>query len=129
MTSPIVSAQDMQKHLWQDRVILIMASSYSDQLLQRQLDLLIARPEELSDRKLVIYTTTPNGYTEHFPNPKSKSFQDACQVPATKLPTFKIVLIGLDGLVKLESSSVVSSSTLFETIDQMPMRRLERTKN
>ncbi len=38
---------------------------------------------------------------------------------------FKIMLIGLDGGVKLEQHKVLTSKELFSTIDSMPMRSSE----
>jgi len=39
--------------------------------------------------------------------------------------TFEIMLIGLDGGVKLRQSKFLSNEDLFARIDQMPMRRDE----
>lgn len=118
-------AQHLEKHRWKDRVVLITAASESDAQLQQQLAKLIKDKSALTDRKLVIYTVTPNTYSLQFPNQHSVSNDQYCaNVPANT--AFKIILIGLDGQIKLTSSTVVSSATLFDTIDQMPMRRQER---
>ena len=44
---------------------------------------------------------------------------------------FEVILIGLDGGVKLRKSELLSSEELFTVIDGMPMRRAEirRSKN
>ena len=42
----------------------------------------------------------------------------------TKNP-FKIILIGLDGTIKLEENQVIAPSNIFNKIDQMPMRKQE----
>lgn len=120
-------AQDLEQHRWKDRVILITANSEANQKLQQQLNALTQKDTALTDRKLVIYTVTPNTYTLQFPNQRSVSNDQYCaNVPANT--AFKIILVGLDGQIKLTSSTVVSSSTLFDTIDQMPMRKQELTK-
>jgi hypothetical protein len=41
---------------------------------------------------------------------------------------FKVVLIGLDGGIKLQKNGQLTPEELFGTIDSMPMRRAEMNK-
>lgn len=43
----------------------------------------------------------------------------------TRNNSFEVLLIGLDGGVKLRQAEVLSNEKLFGRIDQMPMRRRE----
>jgi hypothetical protein len=42
---------------------------------------------------------------------------------------FQVLLIGLDGGVKMDQSEIISCKKLFGTIDSMPMRKAEMIKN
>lgn len=43
-----------------------------------------------------------------------------------KKGSFKVVLVGKDGGIKLRGDTVVSNADMFDVIDRMPMRRIER---
>ena len=58
---------------------------------------------ELADRKLIIITES----------------EEHCE------DDFKIMLYGLDGGMKLSSSTAVNTQEIFDLIDSMPMRRAE----
>ncbi|OHX63799.1 hypothetical protein NH26_24710 [Flammeovirga pacifica] len=46
-----------------------------------------------------------------------------------KRKDFEVVLIGLDGGVKLRQSTILSKKALYDKIDSMPMRRAELQEN
>jgi hypothetical protein len=43
-------------------------------------------------------------------------------------PAFKITLTGKDGMIKLTSKSVLKLQKLYDTIDAMPMRKAEMSR-
>ena len=93
--------QDLGKHLWKDRLIIIQAPDLSNPNYKKQCAEFIGAEEGMTERKLVIYEQmNPN-------NP------------------FKISLIGLDGGIKLVQTEVLKKEELFGVIDAMPMRMQE----
>ena len=103
------NAQDLAQYQWQHRVIILCGDSHSDSY-QKQLNSLSAEKikDELADRKLIIL----------------RDSEDHCNDE-----DFKIVLYGLDGGVKLSSSTEVKAREIFDLIDSMPMRRAELRRN
>ncbi|WP_108802595.1 DUF4174 domain-containing protein [Aquimarina sp. Aq107] len=128
---PIVSfSQDLNKHRWEDRLILIIADSYKNPKLVKQLKEFKNKSKNLQDRKLIVYQITPTSYqTGIDKNTSTKSSASYKKYNASN-EDFKIILLGLDGGTKLKSNKVLSSVQIFDQIDQMPMRRQElRIKN
>ncbi len=131
-------AQDLSVHQWENRVLLILSESSSDipinsgsqhSLFQAQLDTLQQYSSGLRERKLLIYQVMPSKFRS-----ADKGWQSSSMLyqkyKQTNAP-FEVVLIGLDGSVKLRQTKILSSAELFAVIDGMPMRRaeLQRQKN
>jgi hypothetical protein len=127
----VISAQSFTEHRWQDRLILILAKPPRQVDLDQQLALLTAAEAGLRERRLFIYQITPGAWRRAFP--EADVWQSAPDDPYAVLKVdsgaFEVLLIGLDGRVKLRRTSLVTVETLFEYIDQMPMRRAEMRKN
>jgi len=128
---PIISfSQDLEKHQWKDRLLLILTDSYENPELQLQLQELKNNSDNLQDRKLVLYQVTPTSYREGI---KKKTPIKTGSIYKKHNPSnenFKVILIGLDGGMKLKSNKLLSSAQIFDQIDQMPIRRQElRIKN
>lgn len=127
------SAQPLQQHLWEHRVVLMLAPDKEEPAFRQQIDLWTATPEEVTDRDLVLYQLfsdagiAPGGASLR-PEIRTSLLDKYGPVPESGL---KFVLIGKDGTVKTEQDDVVLMSELFGRIDQMPMRRAEmrRRKN
>ncbi len=118
-----LSAQDLQKHQWENRLIVIQAPVKNDPLLLKQLQGL-KEINELKDRKIAVYQFVENEFrfTDHVNPSKSTPWQ----ARKTKgITTFKVQLIGLDGGVKLEKTTPLTMDELYAIIDAMPMRRRE----
>lgn len=119
-------AQNLDKHRWQDRVILLFASGAEDPTLLRQLSLLTKQKAEVTDRDLVIYQFFPDGgiapdgnrLTTH----QSLTFFQRYDI---RSDTFTLILVGKDGGEKKRATELVRLEDLFEVIDRMPMRRAE----
>ncbi|WP_298766137.1 DUF4174 domain-containing protein [uncultured Polaribacter sp.] len=122
--SIITLGQNIKKHQWKNRVLLVISNDQNNGQLKKQFLLLEEHPKELIERKLVVYCFLKNKYQYNFkgdwkPSTKFKNEKGA----------FKVLLVGLDGGVKLQQDSVLSTEKLFTIIDGMPMRKRELQKN
>jgi hypothetical protein len=125
-----LNAQDLDSHQWENRILIVKTSDENSEDFQKQMKLFKDNKEGLIDRKLVLYKIIDDKYhfidyahlnltksgtlSEHF---KSKYFHNQSE--------FKVILLGLDGGVKVQQTKVLSIDKLFRTIDAMPMRRSE----
>lgn len=119
-------SQDLSSHQWENRLILILTDDSNSTIYQEQIEELHSDQEGLEDRKLVIYTVMPNQFRlEDFEN--GGWIQSGILYSEYKKSeeSFEILLIGLDGGVKLRQSEFLSNEDLFDRIDRMPMRRNE----
>lgn len=127
--SPMHS-QDLKKHQWKERVLLILTDNTNSQEFQTQIKALQNEKSNLIDRKLVIYQITPThfklGLFEE--NEWIKRFIDDQDIKLKSKP-IEVILIGLDGAEKLRQHSFLTSNKLFVLIDSMPMRRAEIRRN
>ncbi|APS37899.1 protein of unknown function [Salegentibacter agarivorans] len=123
-----LNAQDLSKHQWKDRLILIVAEQKNEKF-QQQLTELQKHQQGLNERKLVIYQILPEKYTTGFEEENWKNSSELFQKYKAEKSDFRVILIGLDGGEKLEQTEVLSAEKLFNTIDSMPMRQAEIRKN
>lgn len=118
-------AQDLSDHLWKDRVLLIYAENNTSELYLQQMDELLKDKEGLDERKLVLYSMTPShvkkGWGDLEWEARNKSF-GYFHNPKVE---FEIILLGLDGSVKLRQNQLLTRKLLFAEIDSMPMRQNE----
>ncbi|WP_298548920.1 DUF4174 domain-containing protein [uncultured Aquimarina sp.] len=128
---PIISfSQDLDKHLWKNRLILVLADSYENSKFTKQLREFNTNTDDLQDRKLIVYQITPTSYQKGIKKSDAIKNNTLFKRYNSSNEDFKIILIGLDGGIKLESNKLVSASLIFEQIDQMPIRKQElRIKN
>lgn len=120
-----MSAQDLSQHEWKDRLLLVLTTENSKDLYKEQMDLFKDNIAGLEERKLEVYSVMPDKY--------KKGIQAEKWMESTRLndryredeKEFEVILIGLDGRVKLRQSEILSIEKLFSTIDKMPMRRNE----
>jgi hypothetical protein len=126
MLSISLNSQNLDKHQWKHRVLLLFAQDSEVEKYKAQLEAFDSNKEAFKDRKLIIYAILPEHFrgSEQTDDTWIKGSKLYSKYNSKKLP-FKIILIGLDGGVKLEQTEVLSPQKLFETIDAMPMRRSE----
>ena len=123
------SAQSLQQHQWEDRIILIFADSEDNEFYQEQLQHLQANEAELKDRDLVVYRILDQKAFQPGGKPMERDWADALRSSYQgEEKSFLFVLIGKDGGVKLRSNREVEVKKLFALIDGMPMRRAEMRK-
>ncbi|NND08813.1 MAG: DUF4174 domain-containing protein [Saprospiraceae bacterium] len=117
--------QNLDSFRWQNRIILLVANepgseAYASQLLELRSDL-----DGLKERKIIVFRVEQERYSrglqgDHWLK-REKEFSDLGSTDHE----FQCILIGLDGGVKLQETSVVALKDLFALIDRMPMRRRE----
>ena len=126
LISNMVAGQDLTKHQWTNRLILVMTQDTTEQIFQNQLAEFNGKDGQLTERKLLIYQVTP---THHrlMPSNMTKWESPSSIFSSYKETTepFEIILSGLDGGVKFRSTTLTKLDTLFSLIDSMPMRRAE----
>ncbi|WP_179343538.1 DUF4174 domain-containing protein [Winogradskyella ursingii] len=121
-----ITAQQLEKHRWKNRLVLIITDNVESKLLKDQIKELKNNNRGLEDRKLVTYIILPKKY-------KIEIQGDSSWIESSNLferynsenETFKVILIGLDGSIKLEQNNILAAKKLFSTIDAMPMRQSE----
>lgn len=122
-------AQDISSHRWENRIILIIADEPSNKELKEQMEELKVNCKGLGERNLIIYQILPDKYRIGL-DEKEEWLQSSAlyEKYKPKKGDFKIILIGLDGGIKIQDAKPLSSETLFATIDSMPMRQTELRK-
>lgn len=119
-------SQELSKHRWKNRLVLLVVQDSSSQLLQRQLDAFEMQKKGLHERKILVYTVTPNGFKKGEESWKySKTLFKKYYQNTTP---FEVILIGLDGGTKTRKKEVLSCEALFAIVDAMPMRQNEIRK-
>ncbi|WP_298292802.1 DUF4174 domain-containing protein [uncultured Litoreibacter sp.] len=103
---------NLNDFLWEKRPIVVFADTDRDPAFVRQLELLEARTDALSERDVVILTDTDPSKL----SPLRKQLRPR---------GFMLVLIGKDGDVKLRKPFPWSVRELSRAIDKMPMRQQE----
>ncbi|WP_306012848.1 MULTISPECIES: DUF4174 domain-containing protein [unclassified Allomuricauda] len=128
-TKPM-SAQNLDNHKWKHRILIVKTAvdhseRFADQLLEFK-----DSNKELRERKLVLYAIRQDefsftDYTNNMENYTGKLLEKGIKPMLNANEAFEIILIGLDGGIKLRKNDIVSQEELFSTIDAMPMRRNE----
>jgi hypothetical protein len=116
--------QDLEKHQWESRVLLIFNDDKNADDFKNQIKILSENKKGLTERKLVVYQFTKNEFTTNFIEVWSSS-NSLYKKFVNNKDRFKVLLLGLDGGIKLEQDRILSPEKLFAIIDGMPMRRSE----
>lgn len=124
-------AQDLSEHRWKNRLVLILMISQETATLKEQYKIFSKDVEGLRERKLVIYTLTPDQFSktkyvkEDMVNTSWVESSNVFKRYKKEGNDFEVVLIGLDGGTKLRQTEILKNDKLFAIIDGMPMRRAE----
>ncbi|MDZ7604079.1 MAG: DUF4174 domain-containing protein [Cyclobacteriaceae bacterium] len=121
---------DLSAYKWKNRIILVFPDLPDESTGKQQIETLLVNKKELEDRNLVIFkilnddtaTSLISGESFKFKNDFYKQFK-------VERGFFRILLIGKDGTVKLNSDNRVEPRQIFTLIDSMPMRQSEMSKN
>ena len=124
-----IKGQNLKSHRWNDRVLLVITDSETNLLFQQQMQSLEVHRNALDNRKLIVYQVTSKAFKTGFVASdiwiKSSNLYSSFNLESL---SFKVVLIGLDGRIKLEQNECISIEKLCNTIDRMPMRRAELSR-
>ena len=116
---------------WQKRCVLLITDSVSNGTYQQQIIELGDVDADYEDRRLIVVDVRKDKYGfRSTPDAQRKSplwHSDASlyQKYGSGQEGFRIVLIGLDGGIKLQQDEFVTKQALFDRIDAMPMRKVE----
>jgi hypothetical protein len=117
-------SQELKKHQWESRVLLIFTDDKNADDFKNQIKILSENKKGLKERKLFVYQFTKNEFTTNF-NEVWSSSNSLYKKFVNNKDRFKVILLGLDGGIKLEQDRILSPEKLFTIIDGMPMRRNE----
>lgn len=128
LTSCMGATQDLSSHRWENRLLLILVDDTDHPVYQDQISELNRDIAGVEDRRLIIYTIKQNEF--------ATGLKKSAWIPSGDLYTnykqldgeFEIILIGLDGGIKLRQAELLKTDKLFAFIDAMPMRRNELRK-
>ena len=122
-------AQDFSTHKWENRLVLILTDNTNNEKYLNQVQELKNEPDGIKERKIVVYHITPEKFKTGLSGEKwQKSETEYRRYKKTDSQP-EIILLGLDGGVKLRAEEFLSTQKLFETIDAMPMRMQEMKRN
>ena len=122
---------DLTQFQWKNRLLLIFAPDVNDEFFQKLQGEIIAQKAGVEDRDLVVFEIFERGQsrmnTAHLDQEAVDSIRKRLAAPQS---TFRVILIGKDGGMKLERDDQVGLEEIFERIDSMLMRKNEmRQKN
>ncbi len=118
-----MQAQDLEKHQWKERIIVVSSPNFDSEEAIKQLQNLKGNLAALKERKLVVYHLTNKGFSKHF---SSKIYP--LKNSESKIESFNVALFGLDGSEKYSATKAQPVSSFFGLIDQMPMRKQQMKK-
>lgn len=123
------SAQDLSKHQWENRLVLLLTDHENNSTFQAQLEEFRKDLTGLDERKLIVYQVMPGAFRTGLDDGDTKKsarlYQDYKKVDSG----FEVVLLGLDGGIKLQQNELLSLDELYAIIDGMPMRLRELERN
>lgn len=119
-----VQSQDLSRHHWENRLILLLTEDLADENFISQLKELENGLKSLEERKVLVYQVFQYKM-------KLGLAKDTEWTAATNLykkydkngSPFEIYLIGLDGKIKLQDDNCISIDKILDLIDSMPMRK------
>lgn len=114
MTSHTADAGPLDAHRWKHRLLVITAPS-GDRLAEQQRGLFQSAAAGMAERQIVLIEALDD-------SEQAKRIRTALSADGKR---FQVFLLGKDGGIKLASPTPLSATTLFGTVDAMPMRRNE----
>lgn len=119
-------SQDLSDYRWKNRLFVIVTDHIDSQTYLAQMKEFERNETGLTERKLLIFTATPLGYTLGTKQDSDwQASKNLYKQFKRKDNTFEVILIGLDGGIKRRKTGLLKLEELFAIIDGMPMRRKE----
>ncbi|MBB6325038.1 hypothetical protein FHS59_000653 [Algoriphagus iocasae] len=129
MNSLSVYSQSLSSYQWKNRLVLIQTTNPQNQLFKTQIQELEDHLKGLEERRIVVFKFTPGSFQKGFEQDAPwENLNSSLKKDLRNSSEFEIILIGLDGGVKLRKNEFLSTDQLFRLIDQMPMRQSEIRK-
>ena len=117
---------DLTQFQWKNRLLLIFAPDDNDSLFKKLQSEIIAQEAEVEDRDMIVFELLELGSSRInralLDQSKVDSIRRHFSVPQR---SFRVILIGKDGGIKLKRDDQIDLETIFELIDSMPMRKDE----
>lgn len=122
--------QNLDNHKWKSRILIVKTLSSNSKKHNDQLKEFNNSDKEFKERKLVLYIINQDkfsltNYTDSTLNYSGKVTKSLAENILTESEDFEIILIGLDGRIKLKQNEILLKDNLFSLIDSMPMRKNE----
>ena len=119
------AASAMSSYKWKLRPLVVFAENAASTSLAEQRRILAARRTGMIDRDvIVVWVVGDKVSAENGSQPRQSASALRSRFGASGT-SFRVVLVGKDGGAKLSSATPMSATTLFGTIDAMPMRKDE----
>lgn len=125
--------QNLKKHKWNNRILIVKTLNQESKKYQDQIKEFNNSYKELTARKFIIYKITGKNfimkdYTNDTLNISGVITKKLTDKVLNEKEDFEVILIGLDGRVKLRQTEIVLKEDLNKIVDAMPMRRSELRK-
>lgn len=122
--------QNLDDHKWKSRILIVKTLSTNSKKYKNQLKEFKNSDKEFKERKLVFYIINQDkfsltSYSDSALNYSGKVTKSLAENILTESEDFEIILIGLDGRIKLQQNKILLKQDLFSFIDSMPMRKNE----
>jgi hypothetical protein len=126
-----LNAQSLESYQWKNRILIISSPSVSNADYKQQIVEFSNSSDELAERKMLVYEIIEDKFKiTNYLSGKNvlewKKLKDKGLKSNQNSDVFKVLLIGLDGGIKLEQNEVLKKEELFRIIDSMPMRIQEQ---
>ena len=126
----VIHTQNIKSHQWENRLLLVITDDVNNEIYKNQITELKSNDKGLKERRLLVYQIKEDSYkTGLLENSGWQKSSDLYKTYRKTNTPFEILLIGLDGGIKLRQSRLLTCKDLFSTIDVMPMRRFELSRN
>ncbi len=125
-----MTAQSLSEYQWENRLVVIFTEADDSKEYMEQVKELESEIKGLKERKLLIIQSLTQKHRTVLPEESGWKDSNLYQKMKKSGESFEVILIGLDGGVKLRQNEVLETKKLFDLIDSMPMRQAEmRRKN
>ena len=124
------NGQDLSDFKWKNRILIVKTLKSDSEKFNGQLNEFKNSNEGFNERKLVLFTMKKDDFslidfTTGESSYSGKVSESISKNILNQSSDFEIILIGLDGGIKLRQGEILLKEDLFRIIDAMPMRRNE----
>jgi hypothetical protein len=121
--------QNLENYQWENRVLIVKTSNIKSEKYINQLVEFQNYNDQLKERKFIVYKINKDEFSAiDYRTNKISSGKISTKMKYNLLDekeNFEVILIGLDGNIKLQKNEIITKEILFALIDSMPMRKYE----